>query len=56
MKKILFIAVLLVSGIFTSCTDSTEESAELLQNETQLNTGEEDYDPDPDPDGDEDGN
>ena len=51
MKKVLFIAVLIVSGVFTSCTDASEEVTELMEKEVQLNTGGEDQqDPNEDPD------
>lgn len=51
MKKVLFIAVLIVSGIFTSCSDSSEEVIELIENEAQLVTGGETHqDEDEDPD------
>ena len=41
MRKVLFIAVLIVSGVFTSCTDTTEEVTELIENELQSTGGEE---------------
>jgi len=51
MKKVLFIAILIVSGVFTSCTDPSEELIDSIENETQLGTGgQEDHDPNPDPD------
>ena len=52
MRKLIYIAVLVVSGVFTSCTDSSEETIDILEKEAQLTGGEEDQDPDEDPDGD----
>lgn len=49
MKKILFIAVLIVSGVFTSCTDNNEEVLELLEVEARDVGGEEDQDPEEKP-------
>ncbi|WP_431165188.1 hypothetical protein [Tenacibaculum halocynthiae] len=47
MKKIIFIAVLVISGIFTSCTDLTEDTIQEQQElEIQNTTGEEEQDPD----------
>lgn len=51
MKKIIYIAVLLVSGVFTSCTDLEEKIVPgQVEQELQNTGGEDGQDPDPDPD------
>jgi len=50
MKNIIYITILVVSGIFTSCTDSSEEAVDLIEQETMLTGGEDSQDPDEDPD------
>lgn len=51
MRKIIYIAVLVISGIFTSCTDSSKETEYLLEAEAKLKIGVEDaHNPDDNPD------
>lgn len=50
MRKLIYIAVLVVGGMFTSCTDSDEENVELIQNQYANTGGDEDQDPDEEPD------
>ncbi|SEE49603.1 hypothetical protein SAMN04487765_2819 [Tenacibaculum sp. MAR_2010_89] len=51
MKKIIFIAVLVISGVFTSCTDLTEDTIQEQQElEIQNTGGEEGQTPDEDED------
>ncbi|WP_299133787.1 hypothetical protein [uncultured Tenacibaculum sp.] len=47
MRKIIFIVVLVISGVFTSCTDLTEDTIQEQQElEIQNTGGENDQDPD----------
>ncbi len=50
MRKVIFIAVLLISGVFTSCTDLEEDTIEQVEQELETTGGENDHDPDPEPD------
>ena len=56
MRKIVFIAILLVTGLFTACTDSSEEMLNQPQqiDVEEMSTGGEPgsggYDEDPEPD------
>lgn len=46
MRKIIYIVVLLVSGVFTSCTDLSEDvGPNQVKQELQNTGGEEDQDP-----------
>lgn len=46
MKKIIYIIVILVCGVFTSCTDSSEDiELDQVEQELQNTGGEEDQDP-----------
>lgn len=50
MRNLIYIAVLVVSGVFTSCTDLEEDIIpEQVEQELQNTGGENDHDPDPDP-------
>lgn len=51
MKNLIYIAVLVVSGVFTSCTDLEEDIVpNQVEQELQNTGGENDHDPDEDPD------
>jgi len=45
MKKIIYIVVLIVSGIFTSCTDTSEEVIDSIENDVQLIGGDDEQIP-----------
>ena len=51
MRKLIYIGILIVSGVFTSCTDTTEEDVlESVERRSRDTGGEEDHGPDDDPD------
>ncbi|WBX78018.1 hypothetical protein PG911_07115 [Tenacibaculum ovolyticum] len=52
MRNLIYIAVLVVSGVFTSCTDLEEDIVPNQVEQELQNTGGEDQDPPTDPDGD----